>query len=274
MSQQWYYTKDGLQQGPIGTAALKDVAASGQIQPTDLVWKEGMANWTAAGNLKGLFPTLNPTSPSLQPPVVFTGQSPSSDASPGSAPCQVHNIAPMRVALPDPSVIANEAPWYYALNGKRLGPVNNAGITHLLAQGAISNDSLVWREGFDNWTPIGQTSLRKTVTGPPPLTGSAVNNGFVWAVAFAPIIGTLLQYIIAGASHSNPKTLWFITLVLNIALCGVDDHILKQAGHDTKQIGGWVFLVPVYLFKRATALNQSLAYFTTWMICFFVSLFL
>lgn len=121
---------------------------------------------------------------------------------------------------------------------------------------------------------IAETLLRTVVTQPPPLTGSAVNNSVVWVVAFAPIIGELLQHIIAGGTRSNPANLWFITLALNIVLCGVDNRILTQAGHNTKKLGGWVFLVPVYLFKRAQLLNQSLTYFIVWIICFFVSLFM
>lgn len=102
----------------------------------------------------------------------------------------------------------------------------------------------------------------------------AVSNGMVWIVAFAPIFGTLLQYVFAGMAGSDPADLWFITLVINIACCIADDAILKKNGHDTEHLGGWCFLVPVYLFKRATLLQHSLSYFIVWIICFFVSFFL
>ncbi|MFO1353881.1 MAG: hypothetical protein U1E88_05305 [Acinetobacter sp.] len=34
---------------------------------------------------------------------------------------------------------------------------------------------------------------------------------------------------------------------------------------------GMVWLVPVYLFQRAKALDQSLAYFIVWIVCFLVA---
>ena len=54
---QWYYSKNGQQHGPVSSKQLKDLAASGELQPTNLVWKEGMKQWVAAGSVKGLFVT-------------------------------------------------------------------------------------------------------------------------------------------------------------------------------------------------------------------------
>ena len=44
---QWYYGKDGQQQGPVDIETIRSMLTSGQLAPSDLVWKEGMANWTA-----------------------------------------------------------------------------------------------------------------------------------------------------------------------------------------------------------------------------------
>lgn len=220
-------------------------------------------------------PTLGRTTEPVLPPWPPNQVDPRDPpVSAASSPAWNDETVRMRVELPEASAAANGAPWYYALNGRRLGPVSNEDITRLLAQSTISNESLVWTAGFADWLPIARTTLRKPLTEPPPLTGCAVNNTFVWIVAFAPIIGTFLEYLVAGATHSNRNSLWFITLALNIVLTATDDWMLKQAGHDTKKWGWMWWLVPVYLYKRAKALNQSLAYFTTWMICFFVSLFL
>ena len=181
---------------------------------------------------------------------------------------------PMRVDLHESPSGGGQGQWYYSLNGKRLGPTNNDDLRQLMAAGVLDNETLVWKDGFDNWVSIGQTTLRQIVTTPPPLSGVAVNNGLVWAVAFVPIWGTLLAYVIANATGIGVGFLWFITLALNITFCVIDDSILKNAGHDTRKFGGWAWLVPVYLFKRAKALKQSLAYFITWLACFSVSLFL
>ena len=63
---QWHYSKSGQQQGPVSSEQLKQLAASGQLQPSDLVWKEGMAQWAEARRMKGLFPAeMNPPSSSV-----------------------------------------------------------------------------------------------------------------------------------------------------------------------------------------------------------------
>jgi len=61
MSAQWYYTNNGQQKGPVTDVELKQLAVSGNLIPTDQVWKDGMAAWTNAGNLKGLFQQTPPS---------------------------------------------------------------------------------------------------------------------------------------------------------------------------------------------------------------------
>ena len=56
MSQEWYYSSDGERHGPVGAKKLKSLAASGDLRPDDLVWKEGMGEWQPASKLKKLFP--------------------------------------------------------------------------------------------------------------------------------------------------------------------------------------------------------------------------
>jgi hypothetical protein len=73
---QWHYSKDGHQQGPVSAEQLKQLASSGQLQPTDLVWKEGMAQWAEAGRVKGLFPVAA-VATSCPPPIPATSSPPS-----------------------------------------------------------------------------------------------------------------------------------------------------------------------------------------------------
>ncbi|MEM6821215.1 MAG: DUF4339 domain-containing protein [Verrucomicrobiota bacterium] len=42
---EWYYAKNNQQMGPVEEAELKKLVSEGSIQPADLVWKEGMADW-------------------------------------------------------------------------------------------------------------------------------------------------------------------------------------------------------------------------------------
>jgi hypothetical protein len=55
MGEQWHYSRGGKTVGPVSALELKRLASSGQLAPTDLVWKEGMPDWVAADQLKGLF---------------------------------------------------------------------------------------------------------------------------------------------------------------------------------------------------------------------------
>lgn len=55
MSQDWYYSVEGSQQGPVTAAELKKLATDGKLKPDDLVWKDGMAEWKPASTIKGLF---------------------------------------------------------------------------------------------------------------------------------------------------------------------------------------------------------------------------
>lgn len=50
----WYYAKNGQQQGPLPTEDLKDRIAMGEIAPTDLAWCEGMGDWTPVGEIPQL----------------------------------------------------------------------------------------------------------------------------------------------------------------------------------------------------------------------------
>ena len=74
MSEDWYFTENGQQQGPVALAELKRRAASGQLRPDDLVWRVGLPQWMPASLTRGLFPDLKPdlpTAPELPPPEVL-----------------------------------------------------------------------------------------------------------------------------------------------------------------------------------------------------------
>lgn len=60
MSAEWHYSKSGNSFGPVSGQQLKQFAASGELQPTDLVWKEGMPEWRPVGEVRGLMPSATP----------------------------------------------------------------------------------------------------------------------------------------------------------------------------------------------------------------------
>src|SRR5688572_2231116 len=55
MAEMWYYTSEGKQMEPVTAPELKQLAASGLLKPTDMVWKEGMPKWVRASSAQGLF---------------------------------------------------------------------------------------------------------------------------------------------------------------------------------------------------------------------------
>lgn len=82
---QYFYSKNGVQYGPITSLELRGLVDSGELQPTDWLWKQGLPNWKPAGKARGLFPQ------SKLPPV------------PAPAPLPVpHTPAPAQAAKPVP----------------------------------------------------------------------------------------------------------------------------------------------------------------------------
>jgi hypothetical protein len=68
MADQWHCNRQGKQVGPFTSEQLRQLAASGQLQAADLVWKEGMAGWVAASEVQGLFPAATARNIPAPPP--------------------------------------------------------------------------------------------------------------------------------------------------------------------------------------------------------------
>jgi len=99
----WHYTKDGQQHGPVNSGEMRRLAAAGELLPTDLVWKEGMAQWAPASQLKGLFgPAAAPAAPA----------SPAPEAAPEAASASTFDVAPE--AAPTPPVAPQSFTPQYA----------------------------------------------------------------------------------------------------------------------------------------------------------------
>ncbi|MFO0804357.1 MAG: DUF4339 domain-containing protein [Gemmataceae bacterium] len=105
MASQWYYSVGGAVRGPISSQALVSLANGGQLLPTDLVWKDGMAEWVQARKIKKLFPKSPlppplpqslPTPTTLPPPQVL----PSRPRPQGSTGAGVPPKVPQLIAYP------------------------------------------------------------------------------------------------------------------------------------------------------------------------------
>lgn len=176
--------------------------------------------------------------------------------------------------------IATDKPWFYENGGQRKGGVSEEEIIGLIKSGELSHGAAVWKKGFPDWMKIENTELRPHLDeiSPPPLTGEHVNNTIIWIIAFAPLIGLMLGYFVAGMVYFDNQHLaeaaasggefWYITLILNIGLSFWDEKRLKKSGTNTGKFSGWVWLVPVYIYQRAKALKHNYAYFIVWIVCF------
>lgn len=176
--------------------------------------------------------------------------------------------------------------WHYEEKGMRRGPVAELAITQLIKEGKLTYGNMVWKKGLKDWIKLEDSDLKIHLNDdqPPPLTGDMVNNTLVWILAFAPIIGLFIGYIVACREFSgfSEQTIlnevrngryWYIVLALNLGLAYFDEMRLRQAGHNTDKFKGMTWLVPVYLYQRAKALKQNNAYFITWIVCFILMFF-
>lgn len=112
--------------------------------------------------------------------------------------------------------------------------------------------------------------------------GLRVDDRLVWVLAFMPLLGEIIESLVAGMIYGNSfqATLavrsghfWWVTLAVNIALCWRDEKNLRAAGVDTGSFGKMIWLIPVYLYQRSKALGHTLAYFITWCVCFAILVF-
>jgi hypothetical protein len=101
---EWYYARGGQQNGPVSLEQLVEIARNGGLDPAkDLVWNQGMKDWTPAGQVPGIFgqsagperPPADPANPYAAPDTTWTHvtQAPAGEALeeivPGSAPLDI-----------------------------------------------------------------------------------------------------------------------------------------------------------------------------------------
>jgi hypothetical protein len=94
----WYYSIDGAQSGPCEEAQVKALVGNGKIKASDLVWKEGTADWVPAGTVAELRPASRlaplPVAPiPVGAPVIAAAPVP-------GQPIQLAYAAPTDVAIP------------------------------------------------------------------------------------------------------------------------------------------------------------------------------
>src|SRR5579885_2602760 len=110
--------------GPMDFAALQRLAASGQLQPIDFVFREGMTAWVAAQCIESLFPSV------LAP-----------------------SDAPGPTALPQ-NPPGPDLRYWLMIDGLPHGPLPADNIRARLKAGQVTPATLVCPEGGSEWTPL------------------------------------------------------------------------------------------------------------------------
>ena len=185
MSDQWYYSKNNQQQGPVSPSNSSSWPTRASCSPMTWYGKTEWANGLRPGRSSGFSRSRQRRLRRFRRPVPSSASVPVSGLPSGAVsvgyPSHVTEgvtFAPPIPQSPGPPGPVNgstlgfldalqEAPvnsgpqWYYNLNGNRVGPVDDTAITRLLDAGMLNNDTFVWRAGLDGWIPISQTMLRK-----------------------------------------------------------------------------------------------------------------
>ena len=165
-----------------------------------------------------------------------------------------------------------EKKWYYKEGNEQKGPLLQNEILDLATKKQINPETMVW-DGHGNWRMLKDTNLADIFeqemqgsSNSDSINSIRIDNRYAWAVAAVPVFGALLEL----ALH---KELMLIYVSLNILLCVLDEKALTKSSQPAPK--KWLALViPVYLWQRATILNQKKYYFFAWCAAFALSIFI
>jgi hypothetical protein len=104
---EWYYARNNQRLGPVSMDQLKQLASTGGLSPTDLVWKDGMPNWAAASTIAGLFPA---PAAAARPAAVASPAAPAAVAPAPAVSAAPAAVAPAPGVSPDDFAVAPTAP--------------------------------------------------------------------------------------------------------------------------------------------------------------------
>jgi hypothetical protein len=154
----------------------------------------------------------------------------------------------------DGSMPADE--WFVGINGVPVGPIRLSELRSKAASGAISRESLVWRDGFEDWRPLrtfpellaivdeGLSSVRASLT---PFTPAAATASAA-AAAAAPSHDVTAPLSVVGIITSDPFAASAASGVTGAAV--VTDE-LDAAGVPKRSgspIGAWLAVATAVLF--------------------------
>ena len=80
--------------------------------------------------------------------------------------------------------------WYYAANNEQKGPINESELKANFAANKLPADTLVWKDGMDNWTPANQIAAFTFRPAPAPAAIQPGLGGAPTTAAATPAAGT------------------------------------------------------------------------------------
>jgi len=86
---------------------------------------------------------------------------------------QVQPVAQTQPVAPPPLPAA--VSYFYAVDGQQMGPISFEQLRALFANRTVNRDTLVWKQGLDNWIALKEVPELKAFLGgstPPPLPGA------------------------------------------------------------------------------------------------------
>jgi GYF domain 2 len=198
--------------------------------------------------------------------------------------------SPLSNADEPPEITAKPNEWHYVDGGVKKGPVSATAIRDLLSKKEIEPDTQVWRKGMIEWKSIRQSDLAELVaTEPPAISPHHIGNGYVWVLAFLPLVWGIVDASIEASNqqaaartmvlgfpyHPSKSVPFQIPLLINGLFGWLDELRLRKAGYGSKWMrAAAVLLAPIYLFVRAKRLKQRPWYAVCWILTFLLGVFL
>ncbi len=134
--------------------------------------------------------------------------------------------------------MSDEQQWYYAVDGASQGPIGQTEFDTLIANGTIRPNTLVWREGMDDWLPLGQMPGASIPALPPRAPSFGGDNpARDDASTFIGALKDGLSRYVDFRTRSNRPQYWYFflwTLIIGL-LSSILDSIL---GTGTAEGGG------------------------------------
>lgn len=129
------------------------------------------------------------------------------------------------------------AQWYYGLNGEQHGPVEVDEMRAMLASGMINGQTIVWREGMDQWRPMLQVPEWSSQMVPSQVApgGAPMVHG---GVPVVPNNGMAIASLVCGISSLVLLASCFMGILAAVpgVICGhvalrqIRDYVLPMGG--------------------------------------------